>query len=122
VTVMGLCYGGGQLGLGLAAFVLGIAVLWGLRQFEASLHRDRTATLRVSVALDGPRHEDIEAALKRSGLSLTDASLSYEKAPSSIKIFGWKLHWRGEYDKSDTPRAVQELADRDDIRRVEFIP
>src|SRR5579885_3252917 len=40
VTVMGLCFGGGQLALGLAMLVLGIIVLWTLKWFEERLKQD----------------------------------------------------------------------------------
>src|SRR5580700_6614851 len=36
-TVMGLCFGGGQLGLGVAALFLGFMVLWALKWVEARL-------------------------------------------------------------------------------------
>ena len=45
VTVIGLCFGGGQLRLGLAALALGLAVLWGLKWFEQRTRWDRRAEL-----------------------------------------------------------------------------
>src|SRR3954468_6521373 len=41
-TIIGLCFGGGQLGLGLAALVLTMATLWGLKWLETRLWRVRT--------------------------------------------------------------------------------
>jgi putative Mg2+ transporter-C (MgtC) family protein len=34
VTVIGLCFGGGQIGLGIAGTAIGVAALWGLKEFE----------------------------------------------------------------------------------------
>lgn len=120
VTVMGLCFGGGQLELGLAAFALGFAILWGLKKVEAEMAREQTATLKVSVAADGPAQNEIEALLTRAGISLTSPSLSYEALPAEQKTFGWKLHWKGRRQETSPPRAVQDLAVRPDIRRLEF--
>src|ERR1700735_3044563 len=49
VTVMGLCYGGGQVGLGLTAFGFGFAALLGLRKLEMNMRSEHSATLKVSV-------------------------------------------------------------------------
>src|SRR4029077_2025514 len=40
VTVIGLCLGGGQIALGVAATALGLAALWGLERFELRLRRE----------------------------------------------------------------------------------
>lgn len=57
VTVMGLCFGGGQLGLGLAAFPVCFLVLTGLKTFELSMRREQNATLKVTVSADGPTQD-----------------------------------------------------------------
>jgi putative Mg2+ transporter-C (MgtC) family protein len=41
VTVMGLCFGAGQYGLGLTALALVLLVLWALKRLELHLHQDR---------------------------------------------------------------------------------
>lgn len=49
VTVMGLCFGGGQIGLGITAFVIGFVVLWGLKRLEGWLPQDRQGTLLLTI-------------------------------------------------------------------------
>src|ERR1700728_428149 len=39
-TVMGLCFGGGQIGLGVAALVVGFGTLWGLKYVEQTIKQD----------------------------------------------------------------------------------
>src|SRR5262249_41662981 len=53
VTVLGLCFGGGQIGLGLAGLVVGLIALWGLKKMEARMGQDRHATLILSSAEGG---------------------------------------------------------------------
>jgi putative Mg2+ transporter-C (MgtC) family protein len=120
VTVMGLCYGGGQIGLGLAAFALGFAVLAGLKTIELQIRRQHAATLKISVPADGLNQEEIASLLTRAGISLTNPSFCYEGSPPESKIFGWKIKWRGAYEDTTPPRAIQDLAARADIRRLEF--
>src|ERR1700733_13576260 len=43
VTVMGLCFGGGQIVLGLIALALGVVVLWALKPVEKMWKQDRQA-------------------------------------------------------------------------------
>ena len=43
VTVIGLCLGGGQLGLGIASAALALSVLWVMKRVDLALKRDRRA-------------------------------------------------------------------------------
>src|SRR5581483_5367330 len=75
VTVMGLCFGGGQLGLGLAALALAIFVLWTLKWVERRIGRERRAELSISF---DPGADVGEAALSRflaSGFAIHDRSI-----------------------------------------------
>src|ERR1700733_1907983 len=45
VTVIGLCFGGGQIEIGIAAFVLGMVVLSGLRWFDYHMKQEQHGTL-----------------------------------------------------------------------------
>lgn len=57
-TMMGLCFGGGQIGLGLAALVIGLAILWGLKAVERHLHKPQQGTLTLEMdGEDFPREE-----------------------------------------------------------------
>jgi putative Mg2+ transporter-C (MgtC) family protein len=47
VTVMGLCFGGGQSSLGLCILAIGLATLIPLRRLEGRLIQDRHGTLTV---------------------------------------------------------------------------
>lgn len=120
VTVMGLCFGGGQLGLALAAFALCFVVLTALKRFERSLEREQKATLRVIVSADGPDQDELASLLKGAGLSLTSPSLFQEKAPGQSRSFGWKLQWKAKPDEAKPPRAIQDLARRPDVLLLEL--
>jgi putative Mg2+ transporter-C (MgtC) family protein len=49
VTVIGLCIGGGQIWLGLAATVLGLATLWLLKVIDLRIPREHTARLQIEM-------------------------------------------------------------------------
>lgn len=60
VTVIGLCFGGGEIALGLAATGLGVLIIWAMKALDARIPRRQRAILTVS----GPP----EAARKLPGL------------------------------------------------------
>jgi putative Mg2+ transporter-C (MgtC) family protein len=120
VTVMGLCFGGGQLGLGLAAFALAFVILSGLKKFEIAMRRQHTGRLTISVDSSGPKQEEIATLLTGAGISLTNPSLYYETSPPGNAMFGWELKWKGKHDDVNPPRAIEELAARPDVRKVEL--
>ncbi len=54
VTVLGLCFGGGQLILGSVGLGLGLVVLWGLKWAEMALPQDHRASLMATLGPDAP--------------------------------------------------------------------
>jgi putative Mg2+ transporter-C (MgtC) family protein len=120
VTVMGLCFGGGQIGLGIAAFVLALIVLLGLKKFEIKMPTQHTATLRITVAAQGPNQAEIESLLMGAGIGLTNPFLTSEKVPDESRTFGWDVRWRDKREHVNPPQAIQDLAARRDIQRMEF--
>jgi len=75
-TVVGLCFGGGQLGLGIAATALGVFALWGLKLVERRLRQERSATLAVEIGAGGPSEEEIRRRLDEAGLAVTSTNIS----------------------------------------------
>jgi putative Mg2+ transporter-C (MgtC) family protein len=120
VTVMGLCFGGGQLGLGLVGFALGFLVLAGMRKIEIRIPRRHSGILAVTVAADGPTQSEIAALLSSGGLSGTEPTVNIENSPGANRVYGWKVEWKGKHEDGDLPTVVQELTTRPAIRKLEF--
>jgi putative Mg2+ transporter-C (MgtC) family protein len=120
VTVMGLCFGGGQNGLGLAAFGLGFVILTGLKKIEGEMAREQSGTLSVSVSAQGLSQDEIESLLRSAGIRLTNPSLSYETAPAGGRMFGWKVRWKSKPDDTKLPAVIQDLAKQPEVRRLEL--
>ncbi len=120
VTVMGLCFGGGQLGLGIVSFALGFVVLAALRQAENVIPRQCRGTLKVRVTGDGPGAIELEAMLRAAGLKISGRSIRYDVPEGGQNTFGWKVQWKGTKDKCEPPSAVQQLTQHPQIQRMEF--
>ena len=67
VTGLGLCFGGGQLALGVVGLALGILVLEGLKRVENRWRQDRHAMLSVIVGTNGPTEEELTSKLQAGG-------------------------------------------------------
>jgi len=79
VTVIGLCIGGGQIALGLAATAIGIFALWGLQWVEARLKHQTRARLTVQLGAETDVAE-IVGALEGERLAILSRSLALDAA------------------------------------------
>jgi len=86
VTVIGLCFGGGQIGLGLAATGIGLLALTLLKRFEDSLPREQRASVTFTLAPDGPDEPAIRRRLRDAGLRVIDmrATIRHGGKPSRL--------------------------------------
>ena len=71
VTVVGLCFGGGQIGLGVAGAVLGLLTLRVLKLLELKLKQRRVSELRIKWKIG-----DFDAAAVLSALRVADLQIS----------------------------------------------
>jgi len=78
VTVIGPCFGGGQLVLGLVALGLALIVLWVLKPVEDSWKQERQASLTLVVGSNGPNQQDITKAIVAAGYQVSSLSVLYE--------------------------------------------
>ena len=92
VTVMGLCFGGGQLALGAAAFGLAAFVLWCLKWAERAFGIARRASLTIGFEATSAVDETVAAALAAAGFEVAAHSRSFsERDGCEIR---YQLRWR----------------------------
>jgi putative Mg2+ transporter-C (MgtC) family protein len=120
VTVMGLCFGGGQIGLGAAAFGLGFLILAGLKGIEFALPREHQAELTITLSPAGPQDTEIETRLKTSGMRVKSHSLISSMLDGAPKTVGWHVRWEGKREESSPPNVIRELEKQPGIERLEF--
>ncbi len=117
---MGLCFGGGQLALGMAMLVLAMFVLWGLKWVENHIDRDQHATFLLVGAANGPTEEEIRGALNAAGFRVISYTVAY--ALSSQFKFRCELHWKGRNSAAQTPAVVHQLNARPGVIRLLWKP
>lgn len=120
-TAMGLCFGGGQIWLGLATLAIALGVLVGLKQFERHLHRERRAVLVVVASGNGPGEADLIASLTAAGFKTVSAQVSYLDHGRDRR-HQCTVRWRPLPDDIATPPVVADLARNPGIREIEWLP
>jgi len=120
VTVMGLCFGGGQVGLGLAGFVLALVTLTTLKRVEIHKSRQHGADPRITVTSEVLKQEEIASLLIHNGLTTTEATPSSDNSPELNRAHGWKIRWRGKHEDPNPPHTIQEMAAHPAVIKLEF--
>jgi len=118
-TVVGLCFGGGQMGLGIVGTALGLFALWGLRLVERHLRQGRRATLALEVENGGPSDEDIRRRIEEAGLAVTSASISLSP-PGARRNLNFTLRYATAADETRVPPLVGALARETGVAKVDW--
>jgi putative Mg2+ transporter-C (MgtC) family protein len=119
VTVVGLCFGGGQLILGVVAFLLGMMVLSVFQWVEKHAPQDREAIIKLEVGADGPSDVEIISELREAGLSLAKWSVVYLDRAQRRELKG-VVHWRSRPLDAFPPGIVERMALRVGVLRIEW--
>lgn len=121
LTVVGLCFGGGQINIGLVGVALGIFVVWGLGLIEDRMKLDRQGTLVIVTSLVGPREDEIRTVLEHDGFRISSCALTSMQAANSQEL-SCELRWRAKRYGAEVPSFVRLLAAREDVVRVTWTP
>jgi putative Mg2+ transporter-C (MgtC) family protein len=118
-TVIGLCIGGGQIALGLAATVLGLFALWALKWVESALRQEAYARFSIETDGTGPTEPELRRRIDHAGLSIVRCEITVDRARDhQTLVFGL----RETRLVSDTrpPLLVAELASETGIVRLHW--
>lgn len=109
VTVIGLCFGAGRLGLGIAATALAIAVVSGLRAFDRHLNRERRGTLSLVTKRDEPSTQVLLSLVEDAGYRAVVSSLGYPE-PGERREIELRVSWREEASRPSLPPFLGALS------------
>ena len=108
-TVMGLCYGAGELGLGTALLAVGGVVLWGLRWVEKHWWHRVEATVCVTVGGDGWKEKEIRDVLENAGYAVT---VTHAVWAANRRQFHFDVHRHVSEEEAGPPPELIRLADQ----------
>ena len=122
VTVVGLCFGGGQIALGLCGLALGLFVLWSMHWIELRTKQDRRASLRlVTDAATGPNEDWIRALLEAEKYKIGSVGVSYIQAEEHRELT-YELWWREQRRMHPYPSIVDKLAATPGLVKLDWKP
>jgi putative Mg2+ transporter-C (MgtC) family protein len=121
VTVIGLCFGGGQILLGLVGLAAGLVVLAGLKQVEERMKQDRQGTLSIVTDPSGPSENDVRAGLMTAGFKITSCGAAYNSETRSQQL-DCEVRWTAEAHESNVPEVVHVLAGRPGVITLAWTP
>ena len=115
VTVIGLCFGAGQYGLGGAGTALGALTIWGLKWVELRLPREQRGELVIEAAA-GDSVAEISRSLAGEGFAATLLRQSSTEDPER-RTLSFALRWTRPRQEGAPLDALERIAMRHRIRR-----
>ena len=117
-TVIGLCFGGGQLKLALAALGLMAVVLWLFRKLENFLPQDRDGWL--TLVTPDLKESELRSLLSARNYKLLSSELIYvDQQQCEIRAH---IRWRKDARDSAPPAFLEELAHRPQVKKLHCQP
>ena len=117
VTVVGLCFGGGQILLGWLATALGVLVLSDLRWFESTMLVEQHASLVLTLDPDGPNEDAILRRLGAASITVRDISL---RSGSGVRTLTLNVSKPRRRSEAAIPAAVNDLSRQAGVTGVEW--
>jgi putative Mg2+ transporter-C (MgtC) family protein len=108
-TVIGLCLGAGQIGLGLLGTVFGLLVLWGFEYVERYMPQEKRATLFLTLNADAPEPNELLEQLKNAGYAVAIHRLLFTDNGRCCETC-FNLRWRGSYAETQPPEFLVKFA------------
>ena len=111
VTVVGLCFGGGQNALGVAGALMSVGILRGLKLIEHRLRQERPAELRIRWRADDFDLDSALATIGASTLKVSNFAIKHTVA-ERIEELRCSVRRRILPGERSPPSEVLELARR----------
>jgi putative Mg2+ transporter-C (MgtC) family protein len=121
VTVLGLCFGGGQIVLGLTALAIGMIVLSVLKWLEVWIPHDRQGTLNLTRGPDGPTDDDVFSIIRSAGFRVLSVGVTVDAAEKR-REYTCELRWRAALTETGEPAFLRALEQRPGVLRLRWKP
>jgi putative Mg2+ transporter-C (MgtC) family protein len=119
VTVIGLCFGGGQVALGWIATAIGALVLWVVEWLEALIAVQCRARLTITLDAAGPTEGAIRRCLRESALAIGTVAVTLEGAR---RCHVYEVSEMRARSHAGVPAVVDALAREPGVHCVQWQP
>jgi putative Mg2+ transporter-C (MgtC) family protein len=121
VTVLGLCFGAGEIGLGIVSLALAWVTLSGLKYLERRMSQDLRGTLFLVVGDDGPPDEQLRERIEQSACRLLSWGVCVDKEKHRRELTG-EIQWRDAFGQTKPPAIVQTLMGEPAVSQIRWQP
>jgi putative Mg2+ transporter-C (MgtC) family protein len=120
VTMMGLCFGGGQIGLGLAALGLALVVLWCLKWVERRyVDREHRAELLLAFEAGAAIEQQLMPQFVAAGFAMHPRSSAFSDQ-GQICTMQYDVRWHAKRPMQAALDLVHELGGSPGVIRIEW--
>jgi putative Mg2+ transporter-C (MgtC) family protein len=119
VTVVGLCFGGGQIGLGVAGSLLGLLILRALKMLEMRFEQQRTSDLRLKWKVGEFDLGSAMAALGAAGLELSRFTLRQDVS-AQVEELRCSVQRKAMRDEHGVPPSLIQVVGRPGVLEWEW--
>lgn len=117
-TVVGLCFGGGQLILGSTGTALGYTVLWGMRRLEQHIEIYQLANLCIVTENHLAPH-DLRHRLQQAHFHVKSISVAYDVS-AHRETWDCEVQWPVMRGNADVPSVLTELERLPGLLKLEW--
>jgi putative Mg2+ transporter-C (MgtC) family protein len=119
VTVIGLCFGAGQLILGSIATVIGFLTLTAFKTIEDRTRQDCLGTLSIVVGPAAPPEEEVTNRLAKSGFRVTSCAFFADGQSRELR---YDLRWTALPSENSVPPLIHGLVELPGVVRIAWNP
>ena len=95
VTVIGLCFGGGQIGIGIASTMLSVGTLTVMKWLDVRIPREHRALLTIRAgSAEQVSAREVGKLLGPMKYGVRLAGISTEKAGEKARLVKYEVHWK----------------------------
>ena len=120
LTVLGLCFGGGQIALGATGAVLAIVILTGIKYLEDRMKQDHQGRLLVVTDGSGPEEEQILSLVRAEGFRAS--AFGYSAGETEWQEWTCELRWHATLQDVTIPAFVRLLRTTRGVTRISWTP
>jgi putative Mg2+ transporter-C (MgtC) family protein len=120
-TMMGLCFGGGQIELGLAALALAILVLWPLKWAERWVGHHRRGILSITTDASNLIEQMILPRFVAARFRVGECAVSLSERGKTCTL-RCEIRWHDGHSARSPLELARELGSRPDISAVDWQP
>jgi len=120
-TVMGLCFGGGQIGLGLAALALALFVLWPLKWVEHRVGQQRRGVLSITAGSGDDVERMILPRFVAAGFRVAECTISLGDEGKTCTM-RCDIRWQEGRHSRSAVELTRELGRLPNVAAIEWNP